>query len=71
LFAPAQPPQLEDHPYRLYAIAYSIHSQLPSISGGRLIHPQPLDTLPHSDRYPRNVEMGEWRYSSTHSLPRR
>jgi hypothetical protein len=41
--APHSTPKLEDHPCRLSAIAYSIYSQLPSISGGRLLHPQPQD----------------------------
>jgi hypothetical protein len=31
-------------PCRLSVTAYSIHSQLPSISAGRLLHPQPEET---------------------------
>jgi hypothetical protein len=32
--------------FRLSATAYWIHSQLPSIFGGRLLHPHPEDTTP-------------------------
>jgi hypothetical protein len=35
LLAPRPTPKLEDHPCRLLATAYSMYSQLPSISGGR------------------------------------
>jgi hypothetical protein len=43
LLAPAQPPSWKATPCRLSATAYSIYSQLPSISGDRLPHPQPED----------------------------
>jgi hypothetical protein len=43
LLAHAQPPSWRTTPFRLSATAYSIYSQLPSISGGRLLHPQPKD----------------------------
>jgi hypothetical protein len=39
----AHPPSWRTSPFRLSATAYSIHSQLPSISIGRLLHPQPED----------------------------
>jgi hypothetical protein len=42
LLDPRPTPKLEDHPLSLSATAYSIHSQLPFISGGRLLHPQRL-----------------------------
>jgi hypothetical protein len=35
LLAPCPTPKLEDHPCRLSTTAYSMYSQLPSISGGR------------------------------------
>jgi hypothetical protein len=35
---------------RLSVTAYSIHLQLPSIFGDRLLHPQPKDTPHHSDK---------------------
>jgi hypothetical protein len=38
-----QPPSWRTTPCRLSATAYSIHSQLPSMSAGRLLHPQPED----------------------------
>jgi hypothetical protein len=43
LLAPAQHPSWITTPCRLSATAYSIYPQLPSISGGRLLHPQPED----------------------------
>jgi hypothetical protein len=43
LLAPCPNPVLEGYPCRLTATACSIHSQLPSTSGGRLLHPQPED----------------------------
>jgi hypothetical protein len=39
----AQPPTWRTTPCRLFATAYSTYSQLSSISGGRLFHPQPED----------------------------
>jgi hypothetical protein len=36
-------PKMEDHPLSAYATACSIYSQLLSIPGGRLLHPQPDD----------------------------
>jgi hypothetical protein len=42
----AQPPSWRATPCRLFATAYSIYSQLPSISGGRVLHPQPEDAMP-------------------------
>jgi hypothetical protein len=42
-------------PYRLSATAYSICSQLLSISGGRLLYPRPKDVTCHGDRDPHNI----------------
>jgi hypothetical protein len=39
-------------PCRLSATAYSVYSQLPSISGGHLLHPQPEDTPCRGDKGP-------------------
>jgi hypothetical protein len=39
--SPTPNPQAGGPPCRLSATNYSIYSQLPSISGGRLLHPQP------------------------------
>jgi len=36
--------------------AYSIHSQLPSIYGGRLLQPQPEDATCRGDSYPLNMK---------------
>jgi hypothetical protein len=35
LLAPRPTPKLGDHPLSFVAAAYSVHSQLPSIAGGR------------------------------------
>jgi hypothetical protein len=35
-----------------------IYSQLPSISGGRLLHPQPEDSPCYGDRHPLNMYIG-------------
>jgi hypothetical protein len=40
-----QPPSWMPTPCRFSATAYSIYSQLPSISGDHLLHPQPEDEL--------------------------
>jgi hypothetical protein len=37
---------------KLSATAYSIYSQLPSIPGGRLLHPQPKDASCNGDKGP-------------------
>ncbi|KAJ4442174.1 hypothetical protein ANN_12040 [Periplaneta americana] len=42
-------------PYQLSTTAYSIYSQLPSISGGRLLYPQPEDVPYHGDRDPQSI----------------
>jgi hypothetical protein len=44
-------------PCRLSATAYSIYLQLPSISGGHLLHLQPEDTPCHSDKGPTQYGM--------------
>jgi hypothetical protein len=41
--------------YRLSAIAYGTYSQLSSISGVCLLHPQPEDAPCHDDRDPLNT----------------
>jgi len=51
-----QPPSWTTTPCRLSATAYSIYSQLPSISGGRPLHPQPEDALCRGDRDPHNMK---------------
>jgi hypothetical protein len=43
LLAPRPTPQLEDHPFSTIHDSFFIYSQLPSISGGRLLRPQPVD----------------------------
>ncbi|XP_069668946.1 dynein axonemal heavy chain 6 isoform X3 [Periplaneta americana] len=48
-----QPPSWRTTPHRLSATAYSIYSQLPSISGGRLLDPQPEDSPCRGDRDPQ------------------
>jgi len=45
----AQPPSWRTTFSRLSATAYSIYLHLPSISGGRLLHPQPEDALYRGD----------------------
>jgi hypothetical protein len=52
LLAPRITPSLEDHPCRLSATAYSVYSQLPSISVGRVLHPQPEDAPCRGDKWP-------------------
>jgi len=42
-------------PCRLSATSYSIYSQLPYISRGRLLHSQLEDTSCHGDRNPHNM----------------
>jgi hypothetical protein len=48
--APFPSPMLEVHPLFTVHTAYSIYSQLPSISGGHLLHLQPKDMPSHCDR---------------------
>jgi hypothetical protein len=57
LLAHAQPPKLEDHPLSAVATAYSIYSQLPSKTGGRLLHPKPEDA-PCRDDVNKGVGLG-------------
>jgi hypothetical protein len=52
LFAPRPTPKLENHPCQPPTTA-SIHSQLPSVSRGRLHHLQPEDAPYRGDRNPR------------------
>jgi hypothetical protein len=47
----AQPPSWRTTPCQVTAAAYSIYSQVPSISGGRL-HPQPEDAPCRGDKEP-------------------
>jgi hypothetical protein len=44
--------QAEEQCFMLSATAYSLYSQLPSISGGRLLHLQPEDATCHGDKGP-------------------
>jgi hypothetical protein len=53
----AQPPRWRTTPCRLSEIAYSIYSQLPSISGGHLLHPHPEDTPWCGARDPPNMAL--------------
>jgi hypothetical protein len=48
--APHPTPSCSTTSCRLSATAYSIYLQLPSIPGGRLLHPQPEDAPCHSDK---------------------
>jgi hypothetical protein len=52
LLASRPTPKLEYHPFRLSPTAYSVYSQLPSISGGRLLHSQPEDVPCRGDKGP-------------------
>jgi hypothetical protein len=47
-----QPPSWRIAPHQLSATVYSIYSQLPSISGGCLLHPQPEDVPCRGDKGP-------------------
>ncbi|KAJ4445991.1 hypothetical protein ANN_12677 [Periplaneta americana] len=49
-------PKLEDHPSSAVRDAYSIYSQLSSISGGRLLNPEPEDAPCRGDRDPKYME---------------
>jgi hypothetical protein len=52
LFALCPTPSLRTTLCQLSVTAYSIYSQLPSISGGLLLHPQPEDIHCHGDKGP-------------------
>jgi len=41
----------------LCTAAYSVYSQLPSLSGGCLCHPHPEDVLCHGDRDPLSTDL--------------
>jgi hypothetical protein len=56
LLAPRQTPNLEYHPYRLSAIAFSIYLQLPSVSGGDILHAQPENAPCRGDKNPPNMD---------------
>jgi hypothetical protein len=49
--------KLQEHPLSPAATAFLIHSQLPSTSGGRLLHPQPEDAPCSADRGPIIIMM--------------
>ena len=49
LLAPRPTPKLEDSPYQLSVIAYSIYLQLPLKPASHLVHPQLEDAPHHSD----------------------
>jgi hypothetical protein len=53
---PAQPPSCSTSPCRFSATDYLIHSQLASISGGCLLHPQSEVAPCSSDNYQLNIE---------------
>jgi hypothetical protein len=52
--APRPTPKLEDHPLSAVrdCLLNILYSQLPSISGGRLLHPQPEDAPCRGDKGP-------------------
>jgi hypothetical protein len=52
LLAPRPTPKLGTTPCRLSATAYSTYSQLPSKTGGNLLHPQPEDAPCRGDKGP-------------------
>jgi hypothetical protein len=52
LLDPTQPPSWRATPCQLSATAYSIYSQLPSISGGHLLYSQPEDASCRGDKGP-------------------
>jgi len=54
LLTPCPMPKLENCPL-LFATACSVYLQLPSISEGLLLHPQPEDVPCHGDRDPPNM----------------
>jgi hypothetical protein len=60
LLDPRSTPKLEDYPCRLSATAYSIYSQLPTISGGRLLHPQSEDAPCRADKGPVEDSCEPW-----------
>jgi hypothetical protein len=62
-----QPPSWRTIPYRMSATAHSIYSQLPSASGGRLLHPQPENRPCRGDKVIRVVLYG----TQTHSMERK
>jgi hypothetical protein len=51
LLCPRPTPKLDDHPLSVVH-DYLIYSQLPSISSGRLFHPQPEDAPCRGDKGP-------------------
>jgi len=53
--APCPTPNRGDHSLSVVRTAYLLYSQLPSISGGRLLHPHPEDAPCHVKRGPHNV----------------
>jgi hypothetical protein len=55
MLAPCETPKLEDHMLSSAGTAYSIHSLLPSIYEGHLMHLQPEDLLFYVDRDPLNI----------------
>jgi hypothetical protein len=52
LLAPRPTPKLEDHTLSAIRDCYSVYSQLPSKTGGRLLHPQPEDAPCRGDNGP-------------------
>jgi len=63
--------------FQLSAAAYSIYSQLPYISGGRLLHPQPEDAPYRGHRDPHNyctfntshrVQNGSTAHPASHTM---
>jgi len=55
LLAPCPTPSLWTTPYHQSVTAYSIYSQLPPTSGGRILHPQPKDAQCCGERDPHNM----------------
>jgi hypothetical protein len=50
--SPRPTPKLQDHPLSAVRDYYSMYSQLSSMPGGRLLHPQPEDAPCYGDSGP-------------------
>jgi hypothetical protein len=47
----------DDHPLSPLQTAYSVYLQLPSTSGGHLLHSKPEDVPCHDDKNPHNIQV--------------
>jgi hypothetical protein len=64
----AQPESWRTTLCRLSATAYSMHSQLPFISGGRLLHPQTQDAPCRGDKGPTSLGINQNHVIKTYEL---